>query len=177
MKKVLPLLLLFLPLTAFGQTITVWDGSGPNQAADIDQQEGTTFYEGTFDASADIWYGRESDQKFYIYELYEEGSPDQLLCSNNYPTFPFPWDAPFVPETVNITDEEIYAGTEGEYTQLYPGKTYYLQVTAIALQGGEVFFPVATGQSDGVLILGGEPGPEGGGGTLSLSATPSSLTF
>ncbi|MBN1835138.1 MAG: hypothetical protein JW820_04755, partial [Spirochaetales bacterium] len=60
------------------------------------------------------------------------------------------------------------------------GKTYYLEVRAIAYDpdpppGYPQFYEAGTGQSDGVLI--GEGEAPAGGARLSLSATPSSLTF
>ena len=129
MKKVLPLLFLLLPLAAFTQ-ITVVDGD--SIGFDIDTQASTTQYTGTWNPTTDIWYGRESDQKFYEYTLYEKETGNTLY-SNTYPIFPWPINPPEVPWTETISQAEIIAGTEGAYTQLIPGNTYYLEVRAVAV--------------------------------------------
>ena len=180
MKKVLPLLfllLLLLPLTLSAQ-ITVVDG--PSIETDLATQASTTQYTGTWTASPDIWIPYPDYNKFYLYTLYEVSSGTEL-ATNYYPIFPGGTEVPEVPYTAYITDEEIFGATDGTYTQLIPGETYYLRVIATALRWDPYdWVMVATDESNGVLIEGGEPGPEepeGGEGTLSLSASPSSLSF
>ena len=67
-------------------------------------------------------------------------------------------DIPEVPYFVDITDTDLFENTDGNYDQFEPGATYYLKVTAYVATPDLTI--VAEGESDGVLILGGEEPPE-----------------
>ncbi|MBN1837205.1 MAG: hypothetical protein JW820_15215, partial [Spirochaetales bacterium] len=81
MRKALVLLFVLLPLAAFGQSVSVWDGAGANLGADIDTQAGTASYTGSWTASADIWDGYPDIHKGYLYTLYEASETEQLFTS------------------------------------------------------------------------------------------------
>ena len=172
MKKVLLLLFLLLPLAAFGQTIDVWDGSGPNQAADIDTQADTTSYTGNWSGTFNFWDIPGEHERYWKLELFETTDTQPIYTE---------YDPVLNPE-MTMGSTVITQGELGQPLEL--GKTYYLQVSAIGRDPGPpvveyvIAAGYAMGKSDGVTIEGEEPPPEEeGGATLSLSASPSSLTF
>ena len=178
MKRAFLFLLFLVPTVVFGQigSVQVFDGS--NFEFDIDTQSSTTLYTANFNAPPSIWDGYSSNNKFYICELKELGNPVTLM-GITYPAI-ISDEIPEVPYVVSITDTDLFENTDGNYDQFVPGETYSLQVTAyVANPLPEV---VAQGQSDGVLIEGGEVPPDdgdgaAGAGSISLSVSPSSLTF
>src|SRR6056297_675655 len=187
MKRAFLLILLLVPVVVFGQIAVV---DGPDIGSDIDTQSSTTLYTGTWYAPISIWDPYEVHEKFYAYTLYEQSSGDQLFSSNypvenNLPPF-WPTDPPEVPYTAFITDAMIAEASEGVHTGLTPGETYYLEVRAIGYIEGSFDQVAGPTPTDGVLILGGEEPPDdptdpddgaAGAGQISLSASPSSLTF
>ena len=176
MKRAFLFILFIIPTLVFSQ-ITVVDG--PDIGSDIDSQSSTTLYTGGFTADASIWAGYDDpvvNYKFYVCELRQQGNPLTLMGI----TYPggISTDIPEVPYFVDITDTDLFENTDGNYDQFEPGATYYLKVTAYVATPDLTI--VAEGESDGVLILGGEePEEDGaaGAGRISLSASPSSLVF
>ncbi len=170
------MLLFLLPFAVFGQ-LTVVDG--PDINSDIDTQSSTIMYQGSFDAPISIWDAAGgTDKKFYFYSLIKEGGgPSDILYDGTYPENFSEWttDPPELPVTISITSDMFF--TEDGPIQLEPGETYFLVVDAKVAPSLDT---IASSQSDGVLILGGEepPGDEPVvSGQISLSATPSSLSF
>ena len=161
MKKVL-LLLFLLPLAVFGQSIDVWDGDGATPAADIDSLPAdATSYMGTWQPSFDLWQGYEEGYYIHIrYEFYWTGS-GQFLYGVDYPAFFNTELAPVqVSHTVTITEGDI---GELKPDGFQPGDTFFLRAIARATPPGELFnlTDIATQDSNGVTIEGGEEPPPG----------------
>src|SRR6056297_1562525 len=108
MKRAFLLILLLVPVVVFGQIAVV---DGPDLEIDIDSQSSTSLYEGSFTASDDIWADSETMDKYYLYELFEEGS-DYPLYTRTYPFPEYDDSIPDVPHTVSITDEDIASVSE-----------------------------------------------------------------
>ena len=60
--------------------------------------------------------------------------PGPLFTQRTYPEIP-DYSIPVLPKTISISDAQINANTVEEYTRLEPGKTYYLEVSAVSVSG------------------------------------------